>query len=164
MRDCERRGPRPSTTRASASGILVEGVGNLLTKTAKCCKPAPPDSIVGYVTRDRGVTIHRKDCATILRMPEGRLDRLLRAQWGGKKDSRFAVDIEVEAYDRQGLLRDISELFSREKINVTRVNSLSKKNQANMQFSIEISDLEQLSRLLALLHQVPNVVNARRQT
>lgn len=98
----------------------------------------------------------------MLRMPENRHDRVLTAQWGGKKDASFSVDIEVLAYDRQGLLRDISDLFSREKINVTRVNTLSKQNQANMQFSIEIADLEQLSRLLALLHQVPNVVSARR--
>ena len=154
---------RPASSPASASGILIEGVGNLLTKMAKCCKPAPPDPIVGYVTRDRGVTIHRKDCAAMLRMPENRSDRVLSAQWGGKKDANFSVDIEVMAYDRQGLLRDISELFAREKINVTRVNTLSKQNQANMQFSIEIADLEQLSRLLALLHQVSNVVSARRQ-
>ena len=153
---------KPATTKASASGILIEGVGNLLTKMAKCCKPAPPDSIVGYVTRDRGMTIHRKDCSAILRMPENRRERVLSAQWGGKKDASFAVDIEVVAYDRQGLLRDISELLAREKINVTGVNTLSKHNQANMQFSIEIADLEQLSRLLALLHQVPNVVSARR--
>ena len=155
---------RPSATPASASGILIEGVGNLMTKMAKCCKPAPPDAIVGYVTRDRGVTIHRKDCASMLRMPEDRRDRVLSAQWGGNKSGNFTVDIEVVAYDRQGLLRDVSELFSREKINVTRVNSFSKNNQANMQFSIEIADLEQLSRLLALLHQVSNVVSARRQT
>jgi GTP pyrophosphokinase len=155
---------RPASSPASASGILIEGVGNLLTKMAKCCKPAPPDPIVGYVTRDRGVTIHRKDCAAMLRMPENRSDRVLSAQWGGKKDASFSVDIEVLAYDRQGLLRDISELFAREKINVTRVNTLSKQNQATMQFSIEIADLEQLSRLLALVHQVANVVSARRQT
>lgn len=155
---------RPASTPASASGILIEGVGNLLTKMAKCCKPAPPDPIVGYVTRDRGVTIHRKDCAAMLRMPEDRSDRVLSAQWGGKKDANFTVDIEVLAYDRQGLLRDISDLFAREKVNVTRVNTLSKQNQANMQFSIEIADLEQLSRLLALLHQVANVVSARRKT
>jgi len=148
----------------SASGILVEGVGNLLIKMAKCCKPAPPDTIVGYVTRDRGVTIHRKDCSAMLRMPETRNDRVLAAQWGGRKDASFTVDIEVVAHDRQGLLRDISELFSREKINVSRVNTLSKHNQADMQFSIEIADLEQLSRLLSLLHQVPNVVSARRHT
>jgi GTP pyrophosphokinase len=155
---------RPATAPVSASGILVEGVGNLLTKMAKCCKPAPPDAIVGYVTRDRGVTIHRKDCSAILRMPENRHDRVLTAQWGDKKEGGFSVDIEVLAYDRQGLLRDISDLFSREKINVTRVNTLSKQNQASMQFSIEIADLGQLSRLLALLHQVPNVVSARRHT
>lgn len=155
---------RPATSPSSASGILIEGVGNLLTKMAKCCKPAPPDPIVGYVTRDRGVTIHRKDCAAILRMPANRSDRVLSAQWGGKKDANFTVDIEVEAYDRQGLLRDITDQFAKEKINVTRVNTLSKNNQANMQFSIEIADLEQLSKLLALLHHVPNVVSARRQT
>jgi len=155
---------KPSSTPASASGILIEGVGNLLTKMAKCCKPAPPDTIVGYVTRDRGVTIHRKDCAAMLRLPENRSDRILSAQWGGRHDANFAVDIEVKAYDRQGLLRDISDLFAKEKVNVTGVNSLSKHNQANMQFSIEIADLEQLSRLLAMLHQVPNVISARRQT
>jgi GTP pyrophosphokinase len=155
---------KPSVSKATASGILVEGVGNLLTKMAKCCKPAPPDAIVGYVTRDRGVTIHRKDCSAMLRTPEGRQDRVLSAQWGGSKGGNFTVDIEVVAHDRQGLLRDISELFSREKINVSKVNTLSKHNQADMQFSIEITNLEQLSRLLSLLHQVPNVVSARRHT
>jgi len=154
---------KPLTAPASASGILVEGVGNLMTKIAKCCKPAPPDAIVGYVTRDRGVTIHRKDCSAILHMPDTRLDRVLNAQWGGRQDAKFSVDIEVVAYDRQGLLRDISDIFAHEKINVTRVNSQSKHNQADMQFSIEIADLEQLSSLLALLHHVPNVVSAKRQ-
>ena len=81
---------------------------------------------------------------------------------GDSKGETFTVDIVVEAYDRQGLLRDIGDLFVREKDNVTRVNTLSKNNQAKMQFSIEISDLEQLSRLLALIHQVPNVIAAQR--
>lgn len=154
---------KTSTSKVSATGITVEGVGNLLTKMAKCCKPAPPDAIVGYVTRDRGVTIHRKDCSAMLRTPESRSDRVLNAQWGGSKGDHFSVDIEVVAYDRQALLHDISEVFAREKINVTKVNTLSKHNQANMQFAIEIADIEQLSRLLALLHQVPNVISARRQ-
>ncbi len=153
---------RPAAAHASPKGILVEGVGNLLTKMAKCCQPAPPDAIVGYVTRDRGVTIHRQDCAGMLRLPESRRDRMLSAQWGSSKGDTFTVDIVVEAYDRQGLLRDIGDLFVREKVNVTRVNTLSKNNQAKMQFSIEISDLEQLSRLLALIHQVPNVIAAQR--
>ena len=153
---------KPATAPTSPTGILVEGVGNLLTKMAKCCQPAPPDSIVGYVTRDRGVTIHRQDCPGILRLPESRRSRILSAEWGGRKGNIFTVDIGVEAYDRQGLLRDIGDLFVREKVNVTRVNTFSKNNQAKMQFSIEISDLEQLSRLLALIHQVPNVIVAQR--
>lgn len=145
------------------SGITLDGVANVLTNLAKCCKPAPPDSIVGYVTRDRGVTIHRRSCAFIARLDEVRKDRLLQAQWGNKNNTRADVDIEVEADDRQGLLRDISDLFAREKINVTQVNTLSKNALARMQFSVEISSLEQLERLLALIHQVPGVSLARRK-
>ena len=155
--------PRPATARTPPAGILVEGVGNLLTNIAKCCKPAPPDAIVGYVTRDRGVTIHRQDCSAMLRLPENRRDRILSAQWGRSSGATYAVDVEVTAYDRQGLLRDITDLFAREKINVSKVHSLAKDNQAKMHFSIEIADLEQLSRLLALLHHVPNVLSARRK-
>jgi GTP pyrophosphokinase len=153
---------RPARARAELSGVLVEGVGNLLTTMAKCCKPVPPDPIVGYVTRGRGVTIHRKDCPSMLRLREDRRDRLVAAQWGGRKDSAFAVDVEVDAYDRQGLLRDVSEVFVREKVNVTKVSTLSRDNQARMQFTIEIADLEQLSRVLALLTHVQNVSSARR--
>jgi len=155
---------KPVTAPNAPTGILVEGVGNLLTKMAKCCQPTPPDSIVGYVTRDRGVTIHRQDCVGMLRLPEGRRGRILSAEWGGSKGDVFTVDIDVEANDRQGLLRDIGDLFVREKINVTRVNTFSKGSQAKMNFSIEIKDLEQLARLLGLIHQVPNVIKARRHT
>ncbi len=155
--------PRPSAAPESPAGILIEGVGNLLTNMAKCCKPVPPDPIVGYVTRGRGVTIHRSDCKAMLRLTDERRSRLVNAQWGGKKASAFAVDIEVDAYDRQSLLRDITDVFVREKVNVTKVNTLSKNNRAKMQFTIEIADLEQLSRLIALIHHVPNVMAARRQ-
>jgi len=154
---------RKSTAGAIPAGITVEGVGNLLTTMARCCKPAPPDNIVGFITRGRGVTIHRRDCPNILRLSEGRRERLVAADWGGKKGATFAVDIEVEAYDRQGLLRDISDVLVREKVNTTRVNTLSQDNIARMQFTVEIADLEQLSRLLALIHHVPNVIEARRR-
>jgi GTP pyrophosphokinase len=153
---------KPAAERAAPSGILVGGVGNLLTRMAKCCKPAPPDAIVAYVTRDRGVTIHRRDCAAMMRLPEARRGRVLDAQWGGGKGAVYAAEIEVEAYDRQGLLRDLGDLFVREKVNVTRVDSQSRDNMARMRFAVEIADLGQLSRLLALVHQVPNVVAARR--
>lgn len=155
--------PRRTTAVLSPTGVVVEGIGNLLTSTAKCCKPAPPDAIVGYVTRDRGVTIHRMACAFVTRLPVERRDRLLDARWGGGQDVRADVDIEVEAHDRQGLLRDISDLFVREKVNATKANTLSRNNLALMQFSIEIADLEQLNRLLALIRQVPSVIVARRR-
>ena len=153
---------RPAAEHTAPSGILVGGVGNLLTKMAKCCKPAPPDPIVGYVTRDRGVTIHRRDCPAMLRLPEARRGRMLDAQWGNSKGAVYAAEIEVEACDRQGLLRDIGDLFVREKVNVTRVDSQSRDNMARMRFAVEIADLGQLSRLLALIHQVPNIMTARR--
>ncbi len=149
-------------SQASASGVLVEGVGNLMTTMAKCCKPAPPDGIVGYVTRGRCVTIHRQACAFIKRLPPEKHDRLLATQWGNRQQMLAAVDIDIEAYDRQGLLRDISDLFARERVNVTQVKTQSRNNQARMRFSVEIADLEQLSRLLALLRQVPSVNHAIR--
>ncbi len=155
---------RPAAAGRAPSGILVEGVGNLLTAVAKCCKPVPPDPIVGYITHGRGVTIHRRDCPGILRMAGQQGERLIAASWGSKTaDTTFSLDLEVEAYDRQGLLRDISDVLVREKVNVTRVNTLSKDSQARMQFTVEIRDLDQLGRLLAMIQQVPSVVGARRR-
>jgi GTP pyrophosphokinase len=164
---------RPASTRRSSTaqsdagivgeGIVIEGIGNLQTSIAKCCKPMSSDAIVGYLTRDHGVTIHRKACSFIMRLPESRRDRVLGAQWGGHLNVNTDVDIEVEAHDRQGLLRDISDLFVREKVNATKANTLSRNNLALMQFSIEILDLEQLNRLLALIQNVPDVIAARRR-
>ncbi len=160
--------PRPLATKRttalqSQTGIVIEGIGNLQTGIAKCCKPVPADVIVGYLTRDHGVTIHRKACTFITRLPEERRNRLLSAQWGKHQNISTDVDIEVEAHDRQGLLRDISDLFVREKVNATKANTMSRNNLALMQFSIEITGLEQLSRLLVLIQQVPNVIVARRR-
>jgi GTP pyrophosphokinase len=155
--------PRRITALPSQTGVVVEGVGNLQTGTAKCCKPVPPDVIVGYLTCDHGVTIHRRACTFIERLPDGRRNRVLSAQWGNSQHVRTDVDIEVEAHDRQGLLRDISDLFAREKVNATKANTMTRNNLALMQFSIEISEREQLNRLLALIQQVPNVIAARRR-
>ncbi len=164
---------RPASTRRSSTahsavgivgeGIVIEGIGNLQTSTAKCCKPMPSDAIVGYLTRDHGVTIHRRACSFIMRLPESRHDRVLGAQWGSHLNVNADVDIEVEAHDRQGLLRDISDIFVREKVNATKANTLSRNNLALMQFSIEILNLEQLNRLLALIQQLPDVIAARRR-
>lgn len=167
-------GPRPedavpiqstkrTTTKTSHTGIVIEGIGNLQTSTAKCCKPMPPDVIVGYLTRDHGVTIHRRACTFITRLPEDRHNRVLNARWGNYQNTSTEVDIEVQAHDRQGLLRDISDLFVREKVNATKANTMSRNDLALMQFSIQITDLDQLSRLLALIQQLPNVISARRR-
>jgi GTP pyrophosphokinase len=155
--------PRRVTAQKAQSEIVLEGIGNLQTNTAKCCKPLPPDAIVGYLTRDHGVTIHRMSCAFIVRLQEDRRNRLLGAQWGNCQNVRTTIDIEIEANDRQGLLRDISDLFVREKVNATKANTMTRNNLALMQFSIEIADREQLSRLLALIQQLPSVTAARQR-
>jgi GTP pyrophosphokinase len=147
----------------SDTSVVIENVGNLQTMIAKCCKPMPPDLIVGYLTRDHGVTIHRSNCSFIGRLPQERRDRVLGAQWGNNENFSTNVDIEVEAHDRQGLLRDISDVFVREKMNATKANTISRNNMALMQFSIEISSTQQLNRLLSLIQQVPNVINVRRR-
>lgn len=133
------------------------------TVIAKCCKPIPSDSIVGYLTRDHGVTIHRSTCGFIGRLPEDRHDRILGAQWENQQNFSANVDIEVEAHDRQGLLRDISDLFVRERVNATKANTISRNNFALMQFSIEVANLEQLNNLLRLIQLVPDVISVQRR-
>ena len=144
------------------SDFLVEGVGNLMTRIARCCKPVPPDPIVGYVTRDRGITIHRRDCPSMLRLGESQQARMLNVQWGSGKNARYEATIEVEAGDRQGLLRDVGDLFAREKINVSKVDSLSKGLHAKMRFTVEIEHSDRLAQILATLRKIPGVVAARR--
>lgn len=140
--------------------VLVVGVDKLMTQMAKCCKPAPPEPIVGFVTRGRGVTVHRLDCANV-----GRLDpeRRMAAAWGDAEGAVFAVDIEVDATDRTGLLRDISEVLSRERINVTATKSTSSDMAARMRFTVEIGNLAHLERVLALIRDVRGVLAARRR-
>ncbi|MGH8620049.1 MAG: RelA/SpoT family protein, partial [Burkholderiales bacterium] len=149
-----RRTPKP----AGGSGILVVGVDKLMTLTARCCKPAPPDAIVGFVTRGRGVTIHRASCANLARLDRV---RLMPAAWGARAAGvAFPADIEVEAADRTGLLRDITETFTRERINVTATNTASRDQRARMRFTIEIADRAQLRRVLVEIRRVRGVERA----
>jgi GTP pyrophosphokinase len=155
--------PGKSKADAKNSGILVVGMDKLLTQLAKCCRPAPPDAIAGFVTRGRGVSIHRRNCRDLQRLAEMQPERMIEAAWGQQKNGVFSVDIVVQAHDRQGLLRDISEVLSREKINVTGVSTQSKQHTAYMSFTVEISDLEQLQRTLAQVKEVPGVLTASRR-
>jgi GTP pyrophosphokinase len=138
----------------------VVGVDKLLTVLAKCCKPAPPDPIVGFVSRGRGVTVHRRDCPNVSRMPQ---ERMIESGWGRPDGERFAVDLEVLAHDRQGLLRDISELLSREKVNVTATQTSSRSDTAHMMFTVEVLDVAQVQRLLAAIGEVKGVIRVRRR-
>ena len=153
---------KPAAEPIAPSGILVEGIGNLMTRMARCCKPVPPDEIVGYVTRDKGITIHRRDCPSIQHLMKNRGERILDVQWGRSDNSSFTVEVEVTAHDRPGLLRDIGDLFLREKVNVTKVGSLSRNLEAKMRFTIAVANTDQLGRLLTLIRQLPGVSAARR--
>ncbi|MDR3394342.1 MAG: bifunctional (p)ppGpp synthetase/guanosine-3',5'-bis(diphosphate) 3'-pyrophosphohydrolase [Parasulfuritortus sp.] len=150
-------------SRETPSGLLVEGEANLLTHMAGCCKPAPGEAIVGYTTLGRGVTIHRADCPVVQRLPADKRSRLLKAEWGNAGKNVFAVLVEIAAYDRQGLLKDITELFSKEHINVIRVNTLSQNEIARMEFTLEVKDVEQLAKFLAKVAHVRGVFQARRK-
>ena len=154
---------RKSKSSSGGGGILVVGVDRLMTGLARCCKPAPPDPIVGFVTRGKGVTIHRASCANVERIRTREPERLIDANWGDAHEEVFPVDIVVEAMDRQGLLRDISEIMTREKINVTAVNTLSKNLQARMSFTLEVQSIAQLKRALLLVRDVRGVLGAMRR-
>ena len=150
----------PHVARAAPSGILIVGVDKLLTVLARCCKPAPPDGIVGFVTKGRGVTVHRLDCHNVARLPQ---ERLIAADWGKTGASRFPVDIEVIAGSHPALMRDILDIFTREKVRVASSASHSQDLSVKMAFTLEVEGLPQLTRLLALVRDIAGVESARRK-
>jgi GTP pyrophosphokinase len=146
----------------NAEGVLVLGVNNLFTTMARCCKPVPPESIVGFVTRGRGVSIHRSDCSNLLRLPEEQKRRMIPASWGSATTGAFSADVALESSDRQGLLRDISEVFTRHSINVVAVQTQSKNQLARMRFTLQVDGLERLKSALADLARVGGVMKVWR--
>jgi GTP pyrophosphokinase len=147
---------------AKQGGLLVVGIDRLMTQLAKCCKPVPPDPVRGFVTRGKGVSVHREDCASLKRLAERSPERLIDAQWGSASDAAYPVDMLVTASDRQGLLRDVGEALAREKINVTAVRTQSRAELAHMRFSFEVSDAGHLKRALATVKQVRGVIRVGR--
>ncbi len=144
--------------------IQIQGVGNLLTQMAGCCQPLPGDAIVGYITLGRGVSIHRQDCASVLQLGGREPERIIQVSWGPVPVQTYPVDIIIRAYDRSGLLRDVSQVLLNEKINVLAVNTRSNKedNTAAMSLTIEIPGLDALGRLLGRISQLPNIIEVRR--
>jgi guanosine-3',5'-bis(diphosphate) 3'-pyrophosphohydrolase len=139
--------------------ISVLGLKGILTNIAKCCNPAPGDEINGYITRGRGATIHRSDCPNVLRLKDR--ERVVRVSWGEPQNT-YPVPIQIRAYDRQGLMGDITTILSNENINLTDVNSLVSHNLATINMILEIGDISQLSRILTRIENLPNVMEAHR--
>jgi GTP pyrophosphokinase len=144
--------------------VQVRGVGNLLTQMAGCCRPLPGDAITGFITRGRGVTIHREDCARLVKLQESSPERVIDVEWGMAPEATYEVDVAIEAFDRQGLLRDITALFANARINVLSINTQTnkKRNTATMRLRVEVPDLGALSKLLERINRLHNVVSAMR--
>ncbi|MDO5693211.1 MAG: bifunctional (p)ppGpp synthetase/guanosine-3',5'-bis(diphosphate) 3'-pyrophosphohydrolase [Pseudomonadota bacterium] len=158
---------RKARTDAGArGGVLVVGLDSLLTQPARCCKPAPPDDIAGYVTRGRGVSVHRRDCNTFRELLAREPERVIEVGWSTPATGHspaYPVDVVIEALDRQGLLRDISDVFAREKMNVIGVQTQSVKGWARMTFTVEVSDTQRLTHVLRQVQDVTGVRVARRR-
>ncbi|MFN9280960.1 MAG: RelA/SpoT family protein [Betaproteobacteria bacterium] len=171
-------------SRAGRSGVLVVGVESLMTTLSRCCRPAPPDAIGGFVTRGKGVAVHRTDCSNFLHMSKSSPDRVIPVDWGAAEGLAagaergvrgtptgqaplYPLDVVIEAADRQGLLRDISEVLTRERVNVTGVNTRSVKDSGGgtawMTFTVEVSDTRRLQQVLRQVAEVPGVRSARRR-
>ena len=150
----------PALPTTVPEGILIVGVDKLLTMLARCCKPAPPDPIMGFVTRGRGVTVHRADCSNVARLPQ---ERLIAADWGKTGASKFPVDIEIIAGGNPGLMRDILDVFTREKVRVASSTSFSEELNAKMAFTLEVEGLPQLARILVQVRDISGVASARRR-
>ena len=155
--------PEAAPPPPEVSGVTVRGVGDLLTRVAGCCHPLPGDPVVGYVTRGRGITIHRQDCRNILYLEDR--ERLIEVNWGEDFKQVFPVMIQVLAYDRTGLMRDITEIMVGERINISAANVAThpKDHTAVITATLEISSIVQLSRILDRIEKLPNVFEARRR-
>jgi GTP pyrophosphokinase len=160
------RARRQKPSESKPDGVSVSGVGDLLCNFARCCRPVPPERIAGYITQGRGVTIHRQDCGNYLGLLGRHRERVIAVDWGKADAGNYPVDLRVRAFDRSGLIRDITLVLADEKANILDLKSHTDKQnmQVVMRFSIEIADLPTLSTAIARIEQIPNVVSVERRT
>lgn len=156
--------PRRLRKPADKGGVRVRGVGNLLTNMAVCCQPVPDDSIVGFITRGKGVSVHREDCTNMLNLRESERERLIDVSWGEDERGQYRVQIRVEAFDRQGLLRDVSTALSNHDVDVVAVNTDSDEGEqiADMRLTLHVSSIADLTSLMASVRQLRNVQSVER--
>lgn len=153
--------PTAPASPPSTDGITVKGVGDLLTSMARCCRPVPGDSIIGYITRGRGVTIHRKDCTNVINTSER--DRLIEVDWGEKEKQTYPVAIIIHAFNRLGLMRDVSDVIANEQINITDVSVNGKEHITDVGITMEVIDLSQLKRVMDKIEQLANIIEVSRR-
>ena len=155
---------RRSMSAPGADAVQVQGVGNLLSHIAGCCKPLPGDNILGFITQGRGVSIHRRDCGRLLNLQTELPERIIEVNWGQDSRAGYEVDIGIEAYDRAGLLRDITELLAAARVNVLSVNTDTDRREhlATMRLRVEVPDLSFLGKLLHRISGLNNVISAVR--
>jgi GTP pyrophosphokinase len=149
-----------------AKGMMIDGVGDLLSSFARCCRPVPPESIAGYVTLGRGVSIHRVDCANLLRLRDAQPQRVLAVDWGRPSPERtFPVAVVIHAFDRKGLARDVSAVLADEHISISAMNVTTNpaEHTAQVELTVTVHGLDELSRLLARFAGLANVISARRR-
>ncbi|MBP7606904.1 MAG: bifunctional (p)ppGpp synthetase/guanosine-3',5'-bis(diphosphate) 3'-pyrophosphohydrolase, partial [Giesbergeria sp.] len=153
--------------KASQGGVLVVGIGSLMTQLAKCCKPAPPDAIGGFVTRGKGVSVHRADCSTLREMAARTPERVIAVDWDEPKAALgmavYPVDVIVQGSDRPGLLRDMLDVLAKEKVNVIDLKTHSLKGSASVSFTAEVPSAARLNKVLAVVAAIPDVRMARRR-
>ncbi|WP_108446904.1 GTP diphosphokinase [Halomonas denitrificans] len=156
--------PRKAGAKGSGGDITVLGVGNLKTSMANCCHPVPGEAIVGFITQGRGVTVHRQDCPNILQLRIDEPQRIIEVEWGERARTQYPVDIEIQAWDRSGLLRDVTGVLGNDRVNVLSVNTLTDTDDgiARMSITVEVDGLETLGRLFSRIQQLPNVIEVRR--
>jgi len=160
-----RREAPKATPSAGSKGVVIEGIDDVLCNFSRCCRPVPPEAIMGYITLGRGISIHRTDCRNLKRLTERQPERLIAVDWGTGGDRLFNVDVGIHAWDRRGLVRDVSAVLADEKINIERMTTATnaREGTADIDLRIAVHGLDELSRILARITALPNVLSARRQ-
>lgn len=156
---------QPKRKNKDSQSISLTGVGNLLCNFARCCSPVPPEPIIGYITQGRGVSVHKQDCGNFLSLNKRSPERVLEINWGDSDFESYPVNLTVHAFDRAGLIRDITSVLADDGANVLDLKTFNDKKsmQVKMDFSIEIKDLPTLSAVIKKLEQLPNIVLAKRK-
>jgi len=159
------RGGRAANDDVKPSGMTILGVTDLMTTLAKCCQPVPGDGVLGFVTRGTGITIHRELCPNILYQKHNAGDRVIEVDWGNDQERVYPMTVLINAFDRKGLLRDVSTVFADEKVNVLEMNTRTdaKDQSVQMESLVEVTSFEAMSRLLAKLDHLPNVLSVKRK-